>query len=1503
MSISPTKNRTLSRQPSSPSLAIGLPPPIPDGGMMHPSRSSSNLKSHRSQPRLYRGDVSSSAASSADGSEDDLDKPGATFKSPISPGADTTPKRKVVAMMEPFTAPRSAKKRDTLQARLEQAARVKKSKSASDALNASTSLTNFSTSLASSSLAQSQSRLRETTSNTSSGGSDKVVVCVRIKPTKSAFASSAYEVTPISLTLSDAHPNVQKRGGKAGREDEYTYTFDKLIQYPSTTPELYNAKVSALVDKAMNGFNSTIFAYGQTGSGKSFTMTGTDAELGIIPCAVDGVFDAITAEADRAYLLRVSYIEIYNETLRDLLNFKKGPLKDDEKPAIHTSKGKVYVEPLVEEIVSTPREIIDLLEKGNAGRRVGTTDWNERSSRSHVVFTLVIESRPRDGSGDDDIRLSRLNLIDLAGSERAVSDLERRGEGKHINQSLLALREVINKLTEKKRTHIPYRNSKLTHLLENALGGDSNICVICTMSGDEEHHAETLETLKFAGRCSQVETKATKNIITSSEKALIKAKDREIEELKQRLQGMSQSVDIRPEASQDISELADSVASMEARKSKLSEKLAKLNAEILTSELPRMGAGLPLSPPRRKRPRISDFTSLAGPGVIGLGSPKQIVQDRRAVSGMVRLSEEEDMPSIVGTLQTVQEVDIRAFDHDRLVASLRRTMAAREEELASANRELSDALSRLAQLSQAETEVRALNARLEEQETSARDSQAQLEATRNELVATIDDKATKIDQLESAILDLRKSREDLAIDDQNRYDEVSGKLSRAIEESTALQAERDGLQNQAKESEMRLQNMQAEVEAARLTTQEAERSRDDTHARQKELEGVVATLRTQVAALEETKTEQANQIASNTAEIEAANRDKQTALDDLARFQRESMQHESQVVAELREELAKLRKGREEDAEQAKKEIETSKARSEHLEAECAKEAAQVGEERSRAEAAEARIGMSEAAISTTALRVDALLTEVQIKTDELKKRTDEQEKVNCQLEASLGEKTAAQQKLEASEDEKSVLQRRLEASEDEKTGLEQRLKTSDERVRAVESQLETMRKSADDTGGRAKHLEDEISTLATALDHAKQDNSTLEAQLGEQQDRALASEAKVREFEQGAAALMSKVEQLQGVSRDRLAEADELRSALEAVSNDKQSLEAEVASLRAAAGRIQQVDANLHSTRLELQEAKHKSEALQHQVVVETERANQLVQQLNASRDEAEKTAHLDAELIEVRATVEAEKELCNKLGKELFTAKASAVMEKERADKLAAELVAIKALPSSASTSTLNARQRHSTPTPFGDRNASVKELRLQTTEAESMNQLWTKEMEEIERLEKVVEEQKVIIDEQRGKIKFWADELERQREIVRQLTTDPAAFFGSNSPNNRQSPRISHGKSKSLSVADQLASPLARPSIPSRLPSTFTAHNLALPTSPTPLPMHPSQFDVRGSRKTRRVTIEKDMDRLTDSSKVLKTKALFDIADTSPQKTPTKMSVRPENVPYSAPRQRKP
>ncbi|KAK8864543.1 hypothetical protein IAR55_001793 [Kwoniella newhampshirensis] len=1083
MTLSPTKHRTLSRQPSSPL---------------------SRRRSSSSSPRIQHH-----VPLIAIKAEDD---------------AQTTPKRKVINSIEPVSSAKKGKKRETLAERLAAAAaasaasgkaKVKKSHSVGEGLKESASVPMYKDSLSMQTTPQqTRSEIMPNTmpnprmmaSSTASGSSsDKVVVCVRIKPTQNPFASTAYDITPTSLSLSDEHPKVKQRGGKAGREDGYTYTFDKLLQHPATTPDLYGDKVAPLVEKAMNGFNSTIFAYGQTGSGKSFTMTGTHDELGIIPCAVDGVFDAITADTDRAFLLRVSYIEIYNETLRDLLNFKKGPLRDDEKPSIHFIKGKVYVEPLVEEIVSNPEDVMELLERGNAGRRIGATDWNERSSRSHCVFTIVIESRPRDGDGDEDIRLSRLNLIvsvkqfprasglltlsqDLAGSEKAVSDSERRGEGKHINQSLLALREVINKLTEKtKASHIPYRNSKLTHLLENALGGDSNICVICTMSAEEEHCSETLETLKFAGRCSQVKTNAKKNVLPSSERALIRAKDQEIEELRQRLQGLTGQQALRADPDTDqISDLADSVAAMEVRRARLKEQLAKLNGEILTSELPRAGAGRPMSPPKPKRRRISDFSAIMAVGTnrigLGLGTPQK-VNDRRAISGMTRVPEaEEEMPGIMGTLESVAEGSFaKNFDQDRILAGLRRALAAKEEDLSLANRNLANALARASQLSQRDERIASLTAELsaaqdsltslqrslEYTERDLRDQNAQLRATRIELVSTIDDKTSKIDELETKILDLRKSREELVMEGQGRIEEVQKRVDE-------VEREREEVKASLLEAKERLEMVEREKveELQRLKTDSEISSAKQIQAMVSQHESSVATLNSKIQELLISQASQKEAIAAMNVYKLQVEQQRNQALSDLDRFQKEALSNETKILSELRQDIGHLRKLREDDQstwDRQRTEFEKQLAESRSKE-----------EDEGRLKSMEEEMERSRSALVESKGKESKLSAQI----SEALGTLEQAAKANANLEDRLKHEMQARVALETERDEARA-----------------RLAEADGAANQLEVELVARQTAEDKVAEISRRLEDQLAgyaRISTELESERDQKQDLEARLSE---------------------------------------------------------------------------------------------------------------------------------------------------------------------------------------------------------------------------------------------------------------------------------------------------------------------------------------------------------------------------------------------------------------------
>lgn len=291
----------------------------------------------------------------------------------------------------------------------------------------------------------------------------------------------------------------------------------------------------------MEGYHGTVFAYGMTGTGKTFSMQGTASSPGVIPLAITDIFSYIRETPSREFLLRVSYLEIYNERIHDLLSMSTGPGVGGGQEEIklrEDAKRGVYASPLKEEIVQSPTQLLRVIARGDQARRTASTQFNARSSRSHAVVQIVVESRERipgntggeskrSGLLPGGVRVSTLSLIDLAGSEKAAETKERRTEGSHINKSLLTLGTVISKLSEHKEgkadkdgKHLPYRDSKLTRLLQGALSGGSLVSILCTIqigsagsaAAANSHTTETINTLKFASR-------AKNNIVSHAKKA------------------------------------------------------------------------------------------------------------------------------------------------------------------------------------------------------------------------------------------------------------------------------------------------------------------------------------------------------------------------------------------------------------------------------------------------------------------------------------------------------------------------------------------------------------------------------------------------------------------------------------------------------------------------------------------------------------------------------------------------------------------------------------------------------------------------------------------------------------------------------------------------------------------------------------------------------------------------------------------------------------------------
>ncbi|KAF2916233.1 hypothetical protein DAI22_09g102500 [Oryza sativa Japonica Group] len=356
---------------------------------------------------------------------------------------------------------------------------------------------------------------------------ERIHVAVRARPlTAEDAGSSPWRVSGNAIALS-TQPSIR-------------FEFDRIFGEECRTADVYGARTKHIVDSAVRGFNGTVFAYGQTNSGKTYTMRGSGNEPGIIPLAVHDLFRTIEEHLDREFLLRMSYMEIYNEEINDLL------VPEHRKLQIHESIERgIYVAGLREEIVTCPEQVLEFMSFGESHRHIGETNMNVYSSRSHTIFRMVIESREKvdeseAGESCDAVRVSVLNLVDLAGSERAAktgAEGVRLKEGSHINKSLMTLGTVIKKLSEGiegQGGHVPYRDSKLTRILQPALGGNANTAIICNITLAQVHADETKSSLQFASRALRVTNCACVNEILT-DAALLKRQRKEIEELRAKL--------------------------------------------------------------------------------------------------------------------------------------------------------------------------------------------------------------------------------------------------------------------------------------------------------------------------------------------------------------------------------------------------------------------------------------------------------------------------------------------------------------------------------------------------------------------------------------------------------------------------------------------------------------------------------------------------------------------------------------------------------------------------------------------------------------------------------------------------------------------------------------------------------------------------------------------------------------------------------------------------------
>lgn len=529
----------------------------------------------------------------------------------------------------------------------------------------------------------------------------------------------------------------------------HVFSFDHVYDQHCTQRAVYENTAKAVVESSLEGYNATIFAYGQTGTGKTYTMEGFNSsassvsaveERGIIPRAIEQIFLHIQANvsARLRFLVRASYLQIYNESISDLLKPERSNLtiREDKKRG-------VFVEGLSEWVVRSPEEIYGLMERGGAMRATGSTKMNELSSRSHAVFIIIAEQsrtsyvdgngremapedftalvnayQARHGTGNaasngngkgknggvalhpklesmirQSFKVGKLNLVDLAGSERvrlSGATGQRLEESKKINQSLSALGNVISALTDARgRQHIPYRDSKLTRILEDSLGGNCKTTMMAMISPALEAMTESLSTLKFANRAKNIKNEAKVNE-DLDQKSLLRKYERELKRLRAELEEKSRNVvdkrrlleldEQRRRAEEDkmaairaLEERSREFMREKEEKKKLEQRISMLTSQMLMSNQRRPdGSGLLAS---------SSATSLeGGNGVIDTEDPL-IREAIREHQDRIRKEYECRLADLEKERETIEEEKAQVDRYKQLLLKQRDIMIALTQRL------------------------------------------------------------------------------------------------------------------------------------------------------------------------------------------------------------------------------------------------------------------------------------------------------------------------------------------------------------------------------------------------------------------------------------------------------------------------------------------------------------------------------------------------------------------------------------------------------------------------------------------------------------------------------------------------------------------------------------------------------------------------------------------------------------------------------------------------------
>lgn len=368
-------------------------------------------------------------------------------------------------------------------------------------------------------------------------GRSNVRVIVRARPTAS-YASENFQFNEASDSIDMRLPKDDHQGHVNNQQESWHFKVDKVLSNASQEQVFDNCAIE-VVRSVMDGYNGTIMAYGQTGAGKTHTMTGGHvgfADRGIVPRSISHIYAEAAARPENNITIKLSYVEIYNELMFDLLTDVGIADQPGDLTIVEDARANIHVKGLSTPVGGTEENALHTFFEGDTNRHVAEHALNKGSTRSHCVFTIYVESRSRVESSEKVI-YSKLHLVDLAGSER-VKKTGTEGsmlvEATHINKSLTFLEQVVVALGSKSRDHVPYRQSKLTHMLKDSLGGNCKTTMVANVWPEAKMMEETQSTLRFAQRMMRVSNEATVNVHLDPQ-MLLRKYERQVKDLKQEL--------------------------------------------------------------------------------------------------------------------------------------------------------------------------------------------------------------------------------------------------------------------------------------------------------------------------------------------------------------------------------------------------------------------------------------------------------------------------------------------------------------------------------------------------------------------------------------------------------------------------------------------------------------------------------------------------------------------------------------------------------------------------------------------------------------------------------------------------------------------------------------------------------------------------------------------------------------------------------------------------------